>query len=373
MPKTDPLKKLNYLQRYLVEEFVEDYQAGAMTRRQAIKYIAAVIGSVAVANTVLAGCAPVPAAAPAATAVPPTVAPPTAAPAIAPTAVATKAAVATAAPTVAATPTPAQIAATATQATLTTTATAPAPTPIPVPSGVRVPADDPAIEAGMVSFPGDGLTLVGYQAKPKGDGPFPAIVVAHENRGLTEYIMDVTRRLAKAGYVALAVDQLSKQGGTAKVTDPAQIPATLSATSPDELASYYLSGIKYLQGLPIVQRDRLGMVGFCFGGGMTWLTATKSPDLKAVVPFYGPNPPLEAVPNIKAAVLGLYGGTDQRIDAGIPAIEDAMKKNNKVFEKMIYPGAGHAFHNDTGQAYNPQAAEDAWKRALEWFAKYLKG
>jgi len=377
MPKIDPLKKLNYLQRYLVEEFAEDYQEGAMSRRQAIKYIAAVMGSVAAASTFLASCAPVPAAAPAitapaATAVPPTPVPPTSPPTAAPTAVATKAAVATAAPTVAATPTPAQIAATATQAVLTTTATAPTPTPIPVPAGVRVPADDPAIEAGMVSFPGDGLTLMGYQAKPKGNGPFPAIIVAHENRGLTDYIMDVTRRLAKAGYVALAVDQLSKQGGTAKVSD-AQIPAALSAASPDELAGYYLSGIKYLQGLPIVNRNQLGMVGFCFGGGMTWLTATKSPDLKAAVPFYGPNPPLEAVPNIKAAVLAMYGETDTRIDAGIPAIEDAMKKNNKVFEKMIYPGAGHAFHNDTGRAYNPAAAEDAWKRMLEWFAKYVKG
>jgi carboxymethylenebutenolidase len=374
MPKTDPLKKLNYLQRYLVEEFAEDYQEGAMTRRQAIKYIAAVMGSVAAASTFLASCAPVPAA----TTVPPGPVPPTSPPpaavaAAAPTAAAaTKAAVATVAPTVAATPTPAQIAATATQAVLTTTATAPTPTPIPVAAGVRVPADDPAIESGMVSFPGDGLTLVGYQAKPKGNGPFPAIIVAHENRGLTDYIMDVTRRLAKAGYVALAVDQLSKQGGTAKVTE-AQIPAALSAASPDELAGYYLSGIKYLQGLPIVNRNQLGMVGFCFGGGMTWLAATKSPDLKAAVPFYGPNPPLEAVPNIKAAVLGLYGGDDQRIDAGIPAIEEAMKKNNKTFEKMIYPGAGHAFHNDTGRAYNPAAAEDAWKRMLEWFAKYVKG
>lgn len=115
------------------------------------------------------------------------------------------------------------------------------------------------------------------------------------------------------------------------------------------------------------------MVGFCFGGGMTWLTATKSPDLKAAVPYYGPNPPLEGVPNIKAAVLAMYGETDARINAGIPAIEEAMKKNDKIFEKMIYPGAGHAFHNDTGRAYNQQAAEDAWKRTLEWFAKYVKG
>lgn len=362
MSKREPLENLNHLQRYLVEEYVEDYQEGAMTRRQALKFIAAVMGSLAVANTVLAGCAPMPApeptAAAAATAVPPTVAPTQAA---------------TVAPAVAASPTPAQIRATATQAVLATIATLPTPAPQPVPAGVNVPAGDPAIEAGEVTFPGNGLTVIGYQARPKAAGPFPAIVVAHENRGLTDYIQDVTRRLAKAGYVALAVDQLSKQGGTAKVSDPAQIPAALSAASPDELTGYYLSGIKYLQGLSFVQGERLGMVGFCFGGGMTWLAATKSPDLKAAVPFYGPNPPLDGVAGIKAAVLAIYGETDQRINAGIPAIEEAMKKNNKVFEKQIYPGAGHAFHNDTGRAYNPQAAEDAWKRTLEWFAKYVKG
>jgi carboxymethylenebutenolidase len=393
MPKSNPLTKLNHLQRYLVEEYVEDYQEGAMTRRQALKYIAAVMGSLAVANTVLAGCAPMPAAAP--TAVPqpaaaqptaaPTMAPPTAAPTMPPPTMAPTMAPPTAAPTmmpptaaptIAATPTPAQIAATATQAVLTTTATAPTPTPtaIPVPDGVLVPANDPAIEASTVTFPGDeGLTVIAYQAKPMGNGPFPAIVVAHENRGLTDHILDVTRRLAKAGYVALAVDLLSKQGGTAKVTDPAQIPAALSAATPDELAGHYLAGITYLQGLAFVQKDQLGMTGFCFGGGMTWLTATKSPALKAAVPYYGPNPPLEGVPNINAAVLALYGETDARINAGIPAIEEAMKTNNKVFEKMIYPGAGHAFHNDTGRAYNPAAAVDAWKRTLDWFAKYVKG
>ena len=115
------------------------------------------------------------------------------------------------------------------------------------------------------------------------------------------------------------------------------------------------------------------MVGFCFGGGMTWLVATKAPDLKAAVPYYGPNPPLEGVPNIKAAVHAMYGENDQRINAGIPAIEDAMKRNNKVFEKMIYPGASHTFHNDTGRNYNPVAAEDAWKRTLDWFARVRQG
>jgi carboxymethylenebutenolidase len=356
---------LNHLQRYLVEEYVEDYQENALTRRQLLRYVAAVVGSLTVADTVLSACAPLPAAAPAATAeVSP--APVTAEPPIAPSATA-------AAPTTAPSPTPEEIRATATRAVLATTATVAASTPQPIPAGVSVPADDPAIEAGEVRFAGDGLTLIAYRAKPKGDGPFPAILVAHENRGLTDYIKDVTRRLAKAGYVALAVDLLSAQGGTDKVTDPAQIPAALSSTAPDRLAGEYLSGIRYLQGLSFVDPNRLGMVGFCFGGGMTWLVATKAPQLKAAVPYYGPNPPLEDVPAIQAAVLALYGGEDQRIDAGIPAIEEAMTKNNKRFEKVIYPGAGHAFHNDTGRNYNAQAAQDAWQRTLDWFATYLKG
>ena len=354
MSKNDPMKDLNHLQRYLAEEYIEDYQEHALTRRQALKYLAAVLGSLAVANTVLAGCTP------------PPVQPPTAAAGAA-------SLLATPEATVAASPTPAQISATATQAVLATTATIPTPTPLPVPAGTRVPADEPAIEAGAVTFPGNGLSLIAYQAKPKGDGPFPAILVAHENRGLTDYIKDVTRRLAMAGYVALAVDLLSAQGGTDQVTDPAQIPAALSGTSPDQLAGYYLSGIEYLQGLPYVDPDRLGMVGFCFGGGMTWLVATKAPELKAAVPYYGPNPPLEDVPGIQAAVLAIYGGEDQRINAGIPAIEEAMSQNNKVFQKMVYPGAAHAFHNDTGRNYNPQAAEDAWRRTLDWFATYVKG
>jgi carboxymethylenebutenolidase len=354
MSQDDPLKDLSHLQRYLVEEYIEDYQERALTRRQTLKYLVAVFGSLAVANTVLANCAPPPAA-------PPTVA------------VGASSLLATTGAAVTASPTPAELRATAAQAALATTATVPTPTPPSVPAGTRVPADDPAIEAGAVTFPGDGLSVIAYQAKPVGEGPFPAILVAHENRGLTDYIKDVARRLARAGYVALVVDLLSAQGGTEVVTDPAQIPAALSGTSPDRLAGYYLSGIEYLKGLPYVDPDRLGMVGFCFGGGMTWLVATKAPELKAAVPYYGPNPPLEGVRDIQAAVLAMYGGEDQRINAGIPAIEEAMKVNNKVFEKVIYPGAAHAFHNDTGRNYNPQAAKDAWKRTLDWFATYVKG
>jgi carboxymethylenebutenolidase len=114
------------------------------------------------------------------------------------------------------------------------------------------------------------------------------------------------------------------------------------------------------------------MVGFCFGGGITWRVATKTPELRAAVPFYGPNPPLEDVPGIRAAVLAIYGENDANINRGIPAIEEAMKANGKIFEKIIYSNAGHAFHNDTGANYNPEAARDAWAKTLAWFERYLK-
>ncbi len=356
--------RLNWMQRYLVDEYIEDYQEGALSRREALKYLAAVLGSAAAATTFLAGCAPTPnAASPTAGAAAPS-ASPIAMPATVMAPLATE---------VSPIPTPEETRFLATATVLATTDTTPTATPVPVPQGVNVPADDPDLEARDIIFPGDGLELVGYLARPAGDGPFPAILVCHENRGLTDHIKDVTRRVAKAGYVGLAVDLLSSQGGTAKVTDAAQIPGVLSSTSPDEMAGYFLSGITYLQTQPFVSKDQLGMTGFCFGGGMTWLVATKASQLKAAVPFYGPNPPIEAVPNIRAVVLAIYGGNDDRINAGIPAIEAAMQQNGKVFEKMIYPGANHAFHNDTGRNYKPDAAVDAWARTLAWFGKYVKG
>jgi carboxymethylenebutenolidase len=115
------------------------------------------------------------------------------------------------------------------------------------------------------------------------------------------------------------------------------------------------------------------VMGFCFGGGLTWRLATTDPNLRAAVPFYGSNPPLDAVPNIQAAVLAMYGGEDARVNAGIPDIERTMRAAGKTFEYMIYPGAGHAFFNDTGSSYNADAAADAWQRTLDWFGRYLAG
>jgi carboxymethylenebutenolidase len=320
------------LARYLTEEFVEDYCQERLSRRETLKRLAAVMGSLVAAESLLAACAP-----PATPAPTPTepAAPPTRPPA------------ATAAPT--------EAAATAT----------------PAASGVTVPPDDPAIVAGPVEYSGQGATIMAYLARPKGDGPFPGVLICHENRGLTDHFKELPRRFGKAGYVALAVDLLSRQGGFDKIPDPAQIPSLLSSIPAEQLVQDFRDGLAYLQTQPFVAGDRIGMTGFCFGGGVTWRCATQIAELKAAVPFYGPNPPLEDVPKTQAAVLAIYGEADTRITSGAAAIEEAMKKNNKTFEKITYPNAQHAFFNDTGTRYDPAAASDAWVRMLAWFQKYL--
>jgi carboxymethylenebutenolidase len=347
--------ELNHFQRYLIDEFTEDYQEGHLTRRDALKLIAGVTGSLLVANSILAACTPLAAGTPLEQA----------------TTVATATAMTN--PTASA---PAQ----ATEPseprpTAESPATTAEPTEQPATQPVSqaqgtVSTDDPAVQAGDIEFPGDGATLIGYQAYPSQAGSAPIILMCHENRGLTDHIRDVTRRLAKAGYAALAVDLLSRQGGTATLGSD-QVPGALGNTSPDTFVSDFTSGLRYMSAQSFAIAARVGMVGFCFGGGVTWLMATRMAELKAAVPFYGPNPPLEDIPNVRAAVLGIYGENDSRINAGIPAVEQAMLEYNKVFEKIIYPGAGHAFHNDTSDRYNAEAARDAWAKTLEWFGKYV--
>jgi carboxymethylenebutenolidase len=328
---------MNDFQRYLADEFAEDYQEGRLSRRQALKLIASVTGSMVLANSILAACAPV-------------------------TSTDSAGSLKTEAPA-------SQTAPADTPASPASPAGAAAPSDTPAAYGTVSP-DDPAVQATMVEFPGEGATLQGYLARPKDEGAAPVILVCHENRGLTEHIKDVARRLAKVGYVALAVDLLSRQGGTAALGND-QVPGALGNTPPDQFVQDFLSGWRYLQGQPFALAERVGMVGFCFGGGVTWRVATRMPELKAAVPFYGPHPPIEDVPGINAAVLAFYGELDQRINQGIPAIEEAMRMNNKIFEKEIYPNADHAFHNDTGPRYNAEAARDAWRRTLEWFGKYV--
>jgi carboxymethylenebutenolidase len=238
-----------------------------------------------------------------------------------------------------------------------------------------VPPDDPALETKSVSFPGQvpgPQTVAGYLAQPKGAARLPGVVIIHENRGLLDHFRDLARRLAKIGYVAVAPDLLSGAGGTAAFTDSAQAAAALGQTPPEQLVSMPAAAVRYLQSLPAVRADRVGAMGFCFGGGVTWRLLTQVPDLRAGAPFYGTNPPIEDVPKIRAAVLAFYGATDSRVDAGIPAIRAAMDQAKIVYDIVVEPGAGHAFFNDTGAAYVPAAAQDAWTRLQAWFGRYIK-
>jgi carboxymethylenebutenolidase len=343
---------MNHFQRYLAEEFAEDYEEGRISRRKALKMIAQVTGSVVIAQTILAACAPPDSSTQAAGTIPVTG---TEAEAGFPTTPASMTPVATTAadgselaPTAGSTASP-------TRATHGT-----------------VPADDPTIVAGEVQFPGeDGAMLSAYRAYPQGSGPFDVILVCHENRGLTDHIRDVTRRVAKAGYASLAVDLLSRSGGTASMSSD-EVPGVLGNTAPEQFVQDFRQGVTYLAGQEFANTTRLGMMGFCFGGGVTWQVATQLQELRAAVPFYGPPPPLEEIPNIQAAVLAIYGELDSRINSTIPEVEAAMQENGKIYEKVVYPGADHAFFNDTSTRYNAEAAQDAWERTLAWFERYVR-
>jgi len=252
-------------------------------------------------------------------------------------------------------------------------AAATAPPPGRITAAVPVvPLDDPAVRAQMIMYPTAAVSVIGYLALPADKPAAPGIVVVHENRGLLDHHMDVARRLAKAGYAALAPDLASPIGGTAKYQDLAQVAAFLGKAPVGQLVGMLDAGVRYLQSLPAVRRDRLGAVGFCFGGGLTWRLAMQNADLKAVVPFYGPNPPsLDGVANIRAAVLAFYGALDTYVDPGIPAMRAALEQAHVTFEMVVEPNAGHAFFNDTSASYNAAAAADAWPRALAWFGRYL--
>jgi carboxymethylenebutenolidase len=365
---------MNYFQRYLAEEFAEDYSEGRITRRKAMKLIASVTGSAVIANSILAACAPPPAGTPAG-AVPSDI-PVTGTQAASPTGMASRPAASTPAPAVVATATGT---ASATDIPSAGVPSAASPTvqvtgtPASAMANATVSPNDSAVTGSDVQFNGsDNATLFAYLARPAAGDAAPVVLVCHENRGLTEHIRDVARRLAKAGYVALAIDLLSRQGGTAKVGAD-NVPGALGSIDPNQFVQDFISGWNYLKGQPFVQAERVGMVGFCFGGGVTWQVATKMPELRAAVPYYGPPPPVEQLATVQAAVLAIYGEKDTRITSTAPAVEAAMKKYNKVFDKAIYAGADHAFNNDTGPRYNPQAASEAWARTLAWFGKYLRG
>jgi carboxymethylenebutenolidase len=242
-------------------------------------------------------------------------------------------------------------------------------------SGVTVSPDDPALAAGMVTFAArDGAELFGYVAKPADMGQLgraPGVLVIHENRGLLEHFKDVARRFAKEGFAALAIDLLSREGGTDTFPDQPAVSAALSAAGPERHVADVSDAIGYLLGQTEVLPGGVGATGYCFGGGICWRVAVDDQNVAAAAPHYGSAPPLEKVPQLRAAVLGIYGERDERINAGIPALEDALQQTGKTYKIKIYPGAGHAFFNDTGSGHHPEAAADAWAETLAWFRAYL--
>ena len=232
-----------------------------------------------------------------------------------------------------------------------------------------VSAHDDRIITESITFPGANTTMKGYLAKPTGTGKFPSVVVIHENRGLNPHIEDITRRVALAGFVALAPDALSATGGTpADETQMREQFGKLDATATRE---NFVKAVEYLKTRPD-STGKVGCVGFCWGGAMANQLAVHAPDLKAAVPFYGRQPDAADVPQIRAAVQLHYGGLDERVNAGIPAYEEALKKAGVPYELFIYEGAQHAFNNDTAPTrYNEAAAKLAWERTITFLKQKL--
>lgn len=210
----------------------------------------------------------------------------------------------------------------------------------------------------------------GEQPSPEtaGAGPFPAVVVVHENRGLNPYIEDVARRLAKAGFLALAPDGLSSFGGYPGNDEEGR--ALQSEVNPGRLMNDFLAAVDWLRTHDL-STGNVGITGFCYGGGVANAAAVAIPELKAAVPFYGRQPDPADVPRINAPILLHYAELDERVNEGWPAYEAALKEHGKTYEAHIYPGVNHGFHNDSTPRYDAEAAELAWDRTLEWFRRYL--
>jgi len=303
------------LQRYLAEEVAEDHADGIITRREAMRRLGLLGLGAATAATLLAACG-----------------------------------------------SKADASNTGTGATTTTAAA----------SGRAAQAGESGVEnwapiaTQAISFKGPRGTLLGAWAAAR--RPRGSVLVIHENRGLTDHIRQVAGRYAADGYSALALDLLSEEGGTAKVGDEAQVAAALSQIDPRRFDADMKAGVSELRRR--VRGTKVAATGFCFGGGMIWrLLAAGESRVAAAAPFYGPFPEGGDLGKAKAAVLAIYGGLDTRVGATRPAAQAAMKKAGLANHVMVFGGADHAFFNDTGPRFNPPAAAEAYRRALDWFGR----
>jgi carboxymethylenebutenolidase len=241
------------------------------------------------------------------------------------------------------------------------------------PGDPDVYVDDAGVMGERLTLSDGGIDHQVYVARPAEGGRAPAVLVIHENKGLVPYIENVARRLAREGYVAVAPDLLSRVGGTGSFEGPNDVTKALGEISGEDLVADVRAVVSQLAQLDYVDSDRVGIIGFCFGGGVTWRALTKEPGFRVGVPFYGPIPELDAVPAIQAPVLAVYGELDERITSMLPDIQEAMSAHGKTFEPKVFSNAQHAFHNDTNpDRYNADAAGKAWDEAVAWLDRWLK-
>jgi carboxymethylenebutenolidase len=307
-------------QRYIIHEFVEDYREGALSRRDLLERVFRITGSTAATAGVLLTYGLRPAFADA----------------------------------------------------LAATNEAPPAQTGPM-SPFSVPEGDPAVATSAVTYPNGGDTIQAYLARPSGAGRYPAVMICHDNGGITDHFRDVARRYAKSGYVGLVVDLLSRRGGTAAVPTNEISPYLFEPANILVWVSDFQAAMAYLRRQPFVLPERIGMTGFCFGGGVTWDVAIKEPSLRAAAPYYGPTNFLEEVASVRAAVLGVYAENDNFVNPQLDQIREGLARGRVTSRVTIYPDARHAFFNDTRpNDYHEAASTAAWRDTLAWFNTYLR-
>ena len=309
------------LQRYIAEEIATDHVDGLLSRREALRRLALLGVGTAAASALIAACSQ-----------------------------------------------NSKPAATAT-ASAPVTASGPVTSSGAATSSAKPPGMDTALSTAPITWAGpQGELQAAWAEAPNARG---AVLVIHENKGLTDWVRSVAGRFAGIGYSALAIDLLSAQGGTATFTDPAQATAELGKIPPDVFIANLKSGVGELARR--VPDKKIAVVGFCMGGGLVWqLLASGEPQLAAAIPFYGPapeNPDFSGSKN--AAVLAFYGALDQRVTSTEPIVKAALDKAGMVNNLVVEPNANHAFFNDTGDRYNAAAANDAWRQVGDWLTKYV--
>ena len=234
-----------------------------------------------------------------------------------------------------------------------------------------VPKDDPRLLTEHIKYPGATGEVRAYLARPKGNEKLPGVVVIHQNTGLVPHIEDVTRRVALEGFLAMAPDALTPAWGNSG-RSRRRLQRSSRKLDPKSTTENYVAAVRYLKTHP-ASTGKVGVVGFCWGGEMANQVAVNSPDVIAVVPYYGGQPAAEDVPKIKASLLLHYAGDDARVNKGIPAYEAALKKAGVDYKMYMYEGAKHAFNDDTrADRYNKEAAQLAWQRTISFLKEKLK-